>query len=320
MFVVFRNPSDYMHDLFEGYSSNEVVCIDKSFAGIFGWLNAFQNSISINNKINLPFKKIWYPFYLDYKLLDKYYQNGESIYFVFFEGNRLAYQKEFLDYLKKKYSKCKLIFRYINILSKQNMTYYSFVKQSYDLILTMDKKDSEREGLLYVPNTYWNSYRVMDNKYERDVIFLGGSKGRISQLDKCAHLFDKIGITYDFYVADCAENEKIEKKGFHYIKNIKYKEYLRLLNRSRASLEILVQSQSGSTLRATEAVFFDKILLTTNSMILTENFYNSKYMVLINQKNIETIKEVIHKNVYYENKKMIDHQCMFDKIIDFFEE
>ena len=63
-----------------------------------------------------------------------------------------------------------------------------------------------------------------------------------------------------------------------------------------------------------------RIILTTNSMILTENFYNSKYMVLINQKNIETIKEVIHKNVYYENKKMIDHQCMFDKIIDFFEE
>ena len=62
LFVIFRNIYDYLFLLFEGFQTHNPefeLLLDKKFDRLAGKINAFHNSVSINKKWNLPWKKAW---------------------------------------------------------------------------------------------------------------------------------------------------------------------------------------------------------------------------------------------------------------------
>lgn len=64
---------------------------------------------------------------------------------------------------------------------------------------------------------------------------------------------------------------------------IGYFDYLDVLKESKVICEFVQDGQIGLTIRTLEALFFHKKLITTNSSIINEDFYNPKNILIIKE-------------------------------------
>lgn len=320
MFVIFNNPNQYMRGIFEGYSQIDVR-FQNEFTSILNSLHHVHTSISLNQKFNIPLKHLWYNKYLDYAELDRCESNGEKIFFVFFEGNRQAYDKEFIMYLRQRFRTAKFIFRYINVINQYNAIFLPYVKKNFDLLVSMELADCKKFGMLYVHNTYF--FKICNAETKRlktDILFIGENKGRHKLLCQLYEKYTTMGLKCDFYVSNVSKAEQRKKySGIHYINNMNYSKYIENVFSSKAILEIISENQEGSTLRAMEAAYFDKYLITNNISIVYEDFYSERAVIFYNDTN--EIKKRISENsgIEWKNKNNIEHNYLFKKIESEFE-
>lgn len=320
MFIVFTGSAICMQDIFEEYMAPNVMVIQEP-QGLRGWLYRIHHSISLNMRYHFCLKGLWYPFVMDYKMLDKRYMEGEDIFFVFFEGNRLAYQKQYLSYLRKRYPKSRFIFRYINIISPDNERYLPYVQDNFHLCITFDQKDAKNYHMLYVPNTYW--HRKLQNKVKatKDVIFLGGEKGRIQKLFDIAEILECSGLSFDFYIAGVAAKNQVEREGFHYISNISYSQYINMIQSYRALLELRSGNQVGYTLRTLEAVWFNKKLIIDQTAENLNNILNCQDVVCLTDSTPQKIADAVRQPpTKCHDTHCIEHQKLFMAIAKYFSE
>ena len=76
---------------------------------------------------------------------------------------------------------------------------------------------------------------------------------------------------------------------------ISYFENLGAVRESKAILEVCIKGQSANTLRALEAIVYDKLLITNNEKIKDSKFYDSKRMIVIH--DIEDIRKLKPTNL-----------------------
>ena len=316
MFVIFRNSNDYLKAIFDGYHNKEVI-IDKDFKSMFlTIIKNYHTSIRLNKKYHITFKGIWFPFYLDYRKINK----NEEVYFIFFEGARMAYQKKYLEYLKKRYVNSKFIFRFVNPVNMTNRWMLDFVDKNYDMVVSMDQADCHKYNWTYVYNTYNIHLKKIYNNLDIDVFFVGSEKGRLGLLiDICKFLISK-GLNCVFFVANVnSSNKSNQYQGIKYIKSMRYSETIEYIKRSKCLLEIVQNGQNGSTLRPIEALVYGKKLLTNDKNILTQDFYdknNMFYFDKIEEIDVRFITESVIENRQALNK--ISHEVLFEKIKMYF--
>jgi hypothetical protein len=110
------------------------------------------------------------------------------------------------------------------------------------------------------------------------LFFLGLDKGRLSSLTSIYEKSIQKGISTDFTII----NESIEeftKKGLVVQnKRVSYADSINKLQNAGCILEIVSPDQNGLSLRAIEAIVFNKKLITNNKAILNSPYYNKKYM------------------------------------------
>lgn len=114
-----------------------------------------------------------------------------------------------------------------------------------------------------------------------DVYYVGHDKGRKSKLESFAKCADTSKIKFKMDLVK--EREK----------NIPYEEVQKRISRAKAILEILQSGQDGCTLRALEALFFEKKLITDNSKIKEEAFYTPENIFILGEDDIQNLKEFI---------------------------
>jgi len=316
MFVVFRNPNDYLKAIFDGYE-NPNVLIEKEFKS--GWLSFIErlhNSIKLNRIYNLPFKRIWYSHYLNYKKLNKM----DKIYFIFFEGSRVGYQKEYLFYLKNKYPNSKYIFRFINPINQNNSWMVEYAERYYDLIISMDQSNCEKYNWEYVNNTYNTRFLETERREDIDVFFVGSNKGRLNKIIKIYKFLTDKGVKCEFFITDVRKKDRIKGLlGIHYIKKMKYRKTVELINRAKCLLEIVQEGQTGSTLRSMEALVYRKKLLTDDKNIRRQEYFDAENMFVFKGPN-EIDKNFIFSKVV-ENEALlnkISHDILFKRIESYF--
>lgn len=324
LFVVYQNLYDYMSKIFEGYSYNNRtynVILDRSCTGIMGSIRAFHNSISLNKRYNLPFKRLWYSSYVNYQEINLANEKRNEIYFIFFEGNRVAYQYEYLKYLREKYERAKFIFRFINTIDVNDLSDLRFVKKNYDMLISMDLEDCRKYGLQYLPNTFWIDETKIPLKPKSDVIFLGSDKGRLDSIIEVYRVLSSLNLNCQFFVSGIEKGKRRQvPKEIHIIKSMDYLDYLGYVKNTNCILEVVINRQKGSTLRALEAVFFNKQLITNNRYIENEDYYQQEYMHIFQKtKELCDLKDSIDKAVAYENRDKIDHKQLFSMVKNYFE-
>lgn len=185
-------------------------------------------------------------------------------------------------YIHSKHPSMRIIYWYWNPVNEQtlpkptqddNVEYWSF-----------DKADCRKYHMHYNVQYYCEgeaAHTANDIKY--DVYFIGHDKGRLKVLADIKATLEHQGlqVRYD-----------IVRSPSEYVP---YKEVQARLCDAKAILEINQIGQAGMTLRAMEALFFRKKLITNNEKIVSEDFYNENNIFVLGKDNLNNINEFLAK-------------------------
>lgn len=255
--------------------------------GLLIFFRRIHLSYRINHFINLPFKKIWYKYYLDEKRINKVSKNV----FIVFDSNINVYNYTYLKYLKNRYNG-KLVLMLLNPMSGISTHNFSAFKANYDYIFTTDPNDSVKYDYIGLPGVYSKtdeiSFATSNNKY--DVFFIGVDKGRSKLLVEMDKVFRVTGIKAKMLLVGSKpfENSSENYSLLYEEERLPYMEVLKTVSETKCLLEVVQDGQSGLTLRAIEAIVYNKKLITNNREIMNSKFYNKKFMqVFDDEKDID---------------------------------
>lgn len=109
-----------------------------------------------------------------------------------------------------------------------------------------------------------------------------------------------MGISRKFYIFNVDEHEQKYKDEIIYNRLITYKDVIKNVKESDCVLDIIQGESSSFTLKVCEAVYYDKLLITTNHNVKTTSFYNCDFIKVIDS------ADEIDKN-FFENIKNVKY-------------
>lgn len=247
---------------------------------IKGLLYRLHFDQNLNAKINLPFKSVWNSSYFDAS-----FNNGKPLCFIVF-NNWICLNVGIVDYLRKKYTGCKIVWICQDLISTQKLRYTSEpynvekIKSQFDLVLSFDQNDCEKYGFVYHPLVF-SSYRgdIIDMP-NSDIYMLAQAKNRLDDIIEIYEVLRNTGLKIDFHIAGVKSQDRKYSNEIHYLdgKGITYAENIQHILHTKCILEIMQKNGAGFTQRGCEAVCLGKKLLTNNAFIKGEPFFNSNFI------------------------------------------
>jgi hypothetical protein len=186
----------------------------------------------------------------------------------------------------------------------------------FDRVYTFDLSDSVKFKIEYKPNFYINPFLKIDNSHKYDLFFVGKfSPERLYILDRITNKTDlnffirlwpayKIychnryvyrilsrlyykGTWKEKYLLNFEAVEGILKREYLVTESINYDEVQSDMIRSNVILDLPFKKQTGYTHRLIEAIANGKKVLTTNSNIRKEIFYNPEQIHILDDEDPE---------------------------------
>lgn len=227
----------------------------------------------------LPKKELWYNKSV----------NGYSEYVVFDP----LISPDYLDWLKRNNPDAGITLNYENRASKTidpNKTDPAIRKWSYD------KEDCEKYGMSWSRPSFFSKYRIApDKNAEIDVLYVGRDKGRAQRLFEIEKMLNCNGLKTYFHI--CADRKFLRFKKRYYKKLLDYDEYLQLLSRSKAVLNIVPEGQKSITQREMEAAFDGIKCITNNEGVKEFELYDPSIYFVLGTDPIEEIKSFMETPV-----------------------
>lgn len=150
---------------------------------------------------------------------------------------------------------------------------------------TFDPVDSANYKMEYFPQFY-RSYPddvYLKENSSYDFFFCGRNKGRKEKICLLQNRLEKFGKCKFIIIPE------------HSPDAISYFDYLKILRNSNVLCEFTQNGQHGLTIRALEALFWHKKLITNNASIVNEEFYNpNNIFVLTAQTSDEELKNFLN--------------------------
>lgn len=231
-------------------------------------LYRYHTAPSINSKISLPFRSIWNPLIFKNPFVD-----GKPICFIFF-GNKRLMDKNFIRYLRKTYAGSKMVWFCQDLVAKSQGSKFAKIKDMFDRILSFDHAEAKQYGMDYYPLVYSpRDVSEDDSIPESDVYFVGKAKDRLPEILAAYEKLRDAGLKCDFYLTGVAPEDRKYADEIRYGTQMPYKENLRHIQKTKCLLEIMQGGGHGYTLRACEAIMYDKKMLTNNPEIENAPFY-----------------------------------------------
>lgn len=209
-------------------------------------------------------------------------------------------------FVKKKENKAYFYYwNKMNLDSKLAIEQMENISKDFE-IYSYNKNDCEQYKLKYnstlaYPINQGNEEESIDVRY--DVIWGGAViPDRCRQLDEVLNEFNKYNISYyidakvDSKYKNCemsAKNYEIKTQG------LEYEQYISLVKKSRAILNLDKYPQMGLSVRAIEALFYHKKYITDNPDVKDEPFYNGHNVFVLGEDSIEMLPQFI-KEPYLE--------------------
>ena len=150
--------------------------------------------------------------------------------------------------------------------------------QYFDKFFSFEPKNVKDHDLLFLPNFYSPDLAVnKDIEPEFDLSYVASSDDRLPTLerilDSLMHLHLKTNINI---VAPETIANKNEKSIRWFTDVLPRNETIRIMNDSRALLDIAQPKQEGLSFRIFEAMALEKKIITTNRSVANYDFYNPK--------------------------------------------
>lgn len=237
-----------------------------------------HNAWPLNKKVEMPFKRMWFPFFLN----KNEFAENDKIFFLFYESFHLSYSNKYLDYLRKKYRNAKFCYVFLNPADQYNLEKLSKVRTKYDLILTFFEDDAVKYG--FSKPKYFPYKLPVENTKEgekSDVFFVGADKGRLEKIIRVYEELKERGLKCLFYIVGVPKEKQLYNEDIRYNQKLTYQEVLEKVKGTKCVLEILKDDDMYTSIREYEAFQYNKRLLTMNRRILEEPFYNSEFIQVI---------------------------------------
>ncbi|WP_136156365.1 lipopolysaccharide biosynthesis protein [Brenneria roseae] len=167
------------------------------------------------------------------------------------------------------------------------------VKKVFDSAYSFDKKDCQQTELNYLNQFFPFGFKEIDKITEnvkctpKSCFFLGKDKERIDIIENLATILKKHSCVISFYVV--RDRTSLKNSEYYIDKNLSYEENIENALHSEILIEINREGQSGLTLRALEAIFFNKKLITNNQDIVQYDFYSPEQIFILGKDSFDDI-------------------------------
>ena len=284
--VIFGNGTEWLK-----YSLHDMI---QSEATLIQGTEVFKNiiankllrthfSIRLNSKFDIPLKKLWYR-----KICKaiSFYLTSKCPVIIFYDWNVLAYDFKLLSYLRNYFKDLKLVYIFTNIskisgANKSNKI--DLLSKNYDVVYAFDPSDSRKYGFHYFPLIYSRfdieNYNDLENK--SDVFYIGNAKDRLDMLHRAFGNLKDFDLKQDFHIVGVPEDKEIFRDEISYNKPMSYFEVLKHINNTSCLLDVIQSNSEGYTIKVCEAIYYNKLLITTNQNIVNAPFYKSEYIKVI---------------------------------------
>lgn len=227
-------------------------------------------------------------------------RDNETV-FLFFESQYAVINTDYPEYLRKHYQHCKLVLFMQDVVA--SLPYYDIddYKRRFDLVLSYDKQDCERYGLVYhsTPYSHYENSRLI-KEGSCDVFFCGTAKNRYETIMTAYKLCKDAGLKVLFYINGVEDRLQEKNDDIVYNTPISYLENLAHIASAKCIIEVMQKKADGFTPRLWEAIFYDKHLITNNDSIKDTLYYDSRYIHEINN-NLHPA-EWIDNPVFFDQK------------------
>lgn len=232
-------------------------------------------SVRVPRVLRSIFRPLVYPF-----LYPHPFGKDEPICFLFFGSKALLFGSSYMDYLDARYKNAKKVLYMQDIVSVNDALDIEQASALFDVMLSYDKADAEKYGMVYHPTPY-SLYPVPnDESFEESDLFFCGlakSKARYDYILKCYDACTQKGLKPLFFVSGVDEAME-RREGIIYNRTLTYEQILRYVKRTKCIVEAMQDGAVGCTPRTWEAIIYDKHLLTNNKELLHLPYYNASYM------------------------------------------
>lgn len=292
----------------KNYSYGQFIPLSLNYWGknkksIINLICHVHNSPKLNYPFSLPFRSIW-----NNRLFNFYYKDSfdKSKPFCFIIQARL-YEKYYdflLNHLRKSFDNCIILLYYTDLFINHRFV-FNKIKYKFDAILTFEKDDAKKYDLIHYDEAY-SKLEINSSLPKTDVFFIGKAKNRLKTIIEIYEKLTSNDLICDFYITGVQKKDQYLNDKIHYIDYMDYKEILKHVVSTKCILEILQGDGKSPTLRAFEAVCYNKRLLTNCSELTDREYYNPKYISIfdnINSIDINFIKNDQEKiDFNFENK------------------
>lgn len=229
----------------------------------------------INSRIKLPFKQIWYKNFFD----NLQFNESDEYIFIVYDWSTLSFDFSFLEYLRNICYKVTIVYIFTNVVHTTGAKYYRIldrISHYYDLIYAFDPLDAEKYGFFYSPLIYTRSDWKENVPITSDLFYVGQAKDRYEQLIEIYEIAKESGLTCDFHIVGVPEEKQKYKSEISYNQFMKYSEIIEHIKSSACLVDATQGNSSGFTIKVSEAVIYNKKLVSTNPHIKKADFFNEK--------------------------------------------
>ncbi len=178
---------------------------------------------------------------------------------------------------------------------------YERYLDKFDKFFSFDPEDCNKYPVLkYLPNFYLPEYiNLINHEPVYDMSFIGWAySSRINFIKKIAEQLPGFNFFNYLYMPFSAYVKNIIRGIF--LKPVKFKilskeKVVSIVNQSKSILDIPDDKQSGYTFRTIDAMITRKKLVTTNTFIKKEKFYNENNILIIDKFKPEIDKQFFNK-------------------------
>ena len=254
--------SDIIHTIFaDSIDQKKVVYLKKQIKSYFDYLNSFYEKKwrkKIRIHFCIPFRNIVFR-----KIVRSVDFNDDTC-LIFFDTERWFFGEEgFLKYLNKKYRNCVTVYYLTNLVQYQDYD-IELLKNEFDYVFTYALFDSKRYDLNYLKLPYSKNNSESSGAEQSDLFFCANAKNRLSAIHEIYKNATQNGLKCIFYVNAVSENNQKYPAEIHYNEFLPYNKVIDYVKNTKCILELL-QDKNDWTLRESEAIVYDKKLLTNST-------------------------------------------------------
>lgn len=256
-------------------------------------------SFGVNRRIQLPFQNMWKKYYS----LEKVCIRPERRYCIIFTD--ISAGRTDAEYLKNLSAKpnVSLVMILVNTMARMEGILRSRFPY-FDKVFTFDNKDAEKYGFIHHGQNYSVTSCKRGCSVKFDAFFVGVAKERLKTLTAIYVHIKRNGGSAAFFISGVKKN-LVKNNGIRYNQWVEYKDVLKYIAHSNCIVEVVDDNQEGMTLRAMEAICYNKRLLTNNKAVENSPFYKSGFIkVFSSVKDIDMdfVKDRSPVDYHYNNE------------------